>query len=316
MKALQVNKSEDGKITLVVEDISIPQPAEGEVLVKIRASAVQPSDILNSKGLFASTTFPRTTGRDWSGTVTIGPTDWIGKDVFGTSGPSFSFTQDGAQATYAVLPVSVLTIKPSSPSHEQAALLGTPFTTAMIILTRAAAKPGESVLVLGATGNVGSWVMQAARAMGCETIGVGRHGTNIDSTADPTLSRAKDLTAGRGPDVAVDTVGDFALTKAAFEILAPNGRLCTITAPRSGGTEFPLDVLSLYRRQISVVGCNSVGFNSQEELAGMLREKLVPWLEEGKITVPGLQSTERLPIERAIEAYDGRVQKAVIVFDA
>ncbi|OQO14415.1 hypothetical protein B0A48_01292 [Cryoendolithus antarcticus] len=315
MKALRVNKSEDGKVTLVDEDVPIPKPAEGEVLVKIRASAVQPSDILNSKGLFPITTFPRTIGRDWSGTVTAGPPDWIGKDVFGTSGPSFSFTHDGAQANYAVLPVNVLTAKPALLSYEQAALVGTPFTTAMIIFTRAAAKAGEIVLVLGATGNVGSWVMQCAKALGCKAIGVGRHGTDIDSIADPTLSGAKAMTAGKGPDVAVDTVGDFALTRAAFDVLAPNGRLCTITAPRSGGTEFPLDVLNLYRQQISVVGCNSIGFNSQEELGGMLGGNLVPWLEEGKITVPEPGSTERLPLERAVEAYDGRVKKAVIVFD-
>ncbi|OQO14736.1 hypothetical protein B0A48_00118 [Cryoendolithus antarcticus] len=315
MEALRANKSENGKVTLVVEDVPILKSAGGEVLVKIRASAVQPSDVLNSKGLFATTTYPRTIGRGWSGTVTAGPDDWIGKDVFGTSGISISFTHDGAQATYAVLPVNALTMKPSSLSHEQAALLGTPFATAMIILARATAKPGENVLVLGAMGNVGSWVMQAARAMGCKAIGVGRHGTNISSTTDPTLSAAKALTGGKGLDVAVDTIGDFALTKAAFDILAPNGRLCTITAPRSGGTELPLDILSLYSRQISVVGCNSIGFNSQEDLAGMLREKLVPWLDEGKLTVPDLGSTERLPIERAVQAYDGRVKKAVIVFD-
>lgn len=253
-------------------------------------------------------------GRDFSGTVISGPPTYIGKDVFGTSGNSFSFIKDGAQAEYAVLEPEAVAFKSKEISFEQAALLGTPFTTANIILRRASFKPGETVLVLGATGSVGSWVMKLAQAHGCKAIGVGRHGTDIDSTQDPTLSKAKELTGGKGPDIAVDTVGDFALTKAAFDVLATNGRLCTITSPRSGSTELGVDILSLYRRQISLIGCNSIGF-TQVEMAQMLSRDLVPLIESGKLEVPELGNTTRLSIDQALDAYNGKVKKAVIVFD-
>jgi len=313
MRSLRVHK-EGGATSVSIEDLPQPKPSTGQVLVKIRASAVQPSDVLNSKGVFANTTFPRTLGRDFAGTVVEGPSNLIGKDVFGTSGPTFSFTEDGAQAEYALLSVDAIALKPKQLSFEQAALLGTPFTTANLTLKRANAVPGETVLVLGATGAVGSWVMKLAQAYGCKTIGVGRHGTDIDSTVDPTLSTANGLTGGKGPDIAIDTVGDLNLTRAAIEVLAPLGRLCTITAPRSGSTELAVDVTSLYRRQISLVGCNSLAY-SQSDMARMLTQDLVPLIESGKLQAPELGNTARLPLDEALEAYSGSVKKAVIVFD-
>lgn len=70
----------------------------------------------------------------------------------------------------------------------------------------------------------------------------------------------------------MDTVGDLKLTKAAFEILAFDGRMAFITAPRGGAsTELGVDVLSLYRRQIGLVGCNSAAL-PQEAMGAMLRD--------------------------------------------
>lgn len=313
MKALRLHKNGD-TTSIQIEDVPLPKPSTGQVLVKIRASAVQPSDVLNSKGAFGNTTFPRTLGRDFAGTITEGPSNVTGRDVFGASGPTFSFTEDGAQAEYAVLSVDAIAFKPKQVSFEQAALMGTPLTTANLTLKRADVVPGETVLVLGATGAVGTWVMKLAQAYGCQTIGVGRHGTDIDSTADPTLSTAKQLTGGQGPNIAIDTVGDLNLTRAALEVLAPFGRLCTITAPRSGNKELAVDVTSLYRRQISIIGCNSLAY-SQVEMARMLAQDLVPLLESGELKAPELGNTVRLPLSEALEAYSGDVKKAVIVFD-
>jgi NADPH2:quinone reductase len=313
MKALRVHKDDD-TISVHIDDLPLPKPSTGQVLVKIRASAVQPSDVLNSKGMFGTTIFPRTLGRDFAGTVVEGPTSLIGRDVFGTSGTTFSFTEDGAQAEYAVLSAHAVALKPAKLSFEQAALLGTPLTTANLTLKRANLNPADTVLVLGATGVVGSWVMKLAQAKGCKTIGVGRHGADIDSNADPTLSTAKDLTGGKGPDVAIDTVGDLNLTRAALEVLAPFGRLCTITAPRSGNKDLAIDVTSLYRRQISLIGCNSLAY-SQADMTRMLAQDLVPLIESGKLQAPELGNTVRLPLSEALGAYNGEVKKAVIVFD-
>ena len=306
--------TKEGSVTqLSIEDVPKPSIGPGELLVKIRASFVQPADILNSKGGFAMSTFPRTLGKDFAGTVVEGSDEWKGKDVYGTSGSTFSFTEDGAQAEFAVMREGAVALKPSNLSFAQAASVGTPFTTAFTALLRARTTPSDAVMVLGATGSVGSAITQIAQGMGCKTIGVGRHGTDINSVEDPQLQKAKELTGGKGPDVAVDTVGDFALTKAAFDVLAPRGRLSTITAPRQGSTELFVDILSLYRRQIELIGCNTAA-PPQEEMAKLIRE-LTPSFEAGKLKAADESTMTLLGIDQAADAYSGKVKRAVIVFD-
>lgn len=311
MKAVRVTKT-DSSTALSVDDIPIPTPHPGELLVKIRASAVQPADILNSKGGFSSTTFPRTLGKDFSGTVVSGPSEWQGKDVYGTSGSTFSFTQDGAQAEFAVLKADSVAPKPSNLSFAQAAVVGTPFPTAMMALQRARTRAEDVVMVLGGTGAVGSAAVQIAKSIGCRTITVGRHGTDVDSSTDPELKGARDLTNGKGPDVVFDTVGDFALTKAAFNALGQKGRLVTITAPRQGSTELPVDILSLYRREIELIGCNTAS-QPQAEMAKTMKE-LTPQFESGRLTAPDETTLAVIGIDQAPDAYSGKVKKAIISF--
>ena len=311
MKAVRVTK--DTSTALTVSDVPIPSPGPGELLVKISASFVQPADILNSKGGFGITTFPRTIGKDFSGTVVEGSDEWKGKEVYGTSGSTFGFTEDGAQAEFAVLRQDCVALKPKNLSFAQAAAVGTPFTTAYTALLRARAVQGEVVMVLGATGSVGSAAVQIAKSLGCRTITVGRHGTDVYSTQDPELKTAKDLSDGKGPDVVIDTVGDFGLTKAAFNVLATKGRLSTITAPRQGPTELAVDILSLYRRQVELIGCNTAAA-SQAEMAKVMRN-LTSKFETADLQAPDEDSMNLIDIDQAADAYSGTVKRAVITFE-
>ena len=220
---------------------------------------------------------------------------------------------DGGQAEYAVVKETAVAAKPANLSFAQAAAVGTPWTTGLMTLLRARTKPTDTVMVLGATGSVGSSIIQIAKNLGCKTIGVGRHGTDIDSSEDSQLLKAKDLTNGAGPDVVVDTVGDLNLTKAAFEVMATRARMSIISAPRQGNRELPLDLLSLYRRQIELVGCNSAAY-PQQEMAQMLKD-LTPDFESGRLIAPDETSMTPIRIDQAPEAYSGKVKRAVIVFD-
>ena len=313
MKALRMLKEGSSSPELKLVGTPVPQITSGEVLVKIRASPILPADILNSKGGFPTTVFPRIPGKDFAGTVVEGPEEWKGKDVFGTSGDSFGFTDDGAHAEYTVLKESAVAMMPKNLSFAQAASLGTPFTTANMCLLRASLKPSDAVMVIGATGSVGSSVMQIAKAHGSKTIGVGRHGTDINSSEDPELTRAMDMTDGKGVDVVVDTVGDFALVRAAIKVMNIGGRFAFITAPRQSSTELPVDILSLYRRQISLIGCNSAA-QTQAAMTKMLRE-LASEFETGKLQAPNEKDLNLIQLDQAIDAYSGKIKKAVIVFD-
>ena len=94
MKALRF--SEFGLPSVLrIEEIPRPEPREGEALVKVKAAAINPSDVKNVAGLFSGTTLPRTPGRDFSGVVVAG-TKYMGEEVW-SSGPGLGITRDGAR---------------------------------------------------------------------------------------------------------------------------------------------------------------------------------------------------------------------------
>lgn len=314
MQALHLTREGASAPSLELTTTPKPIPGPGHVLIHLRASPIQPSDVLNGKGLFPHTTFPRIPGRDFAGIVVDGPSHLLGKEVFGTSGHDFSFTEDGAHAEYCLLSERAVVEKPKNLSFAQAASAGTPFTTAAIALRRAGVKAGETVMVPGATGQVGSAVAQLAKLWGCKVLGVARgKAAEIDSAGDPTLSKAKELTDGKGPDVAVDAVGDAELAQAAIEVLGFRGRYSFISAPRGGNSKVPVDFLSVYRREVSLVGNNSVN-HSQEELAQELKSMCEGF--ESRALVPMKESGMTfISLQDAIEGYAEGTKRYVIRFD-
>src|ERR1700761_5935821 len=178
MKALQLSKElETALPTLSLTNTPIPIVTPGHALIKIQYSCIHPSDRINSVGGFPKTIFPRIPGRDYSGTVIALDqvsdamhSKWVGKTIYGTGGAELGFKIDGPHAQYCLIPERMLVEKPSTISSIQAATVGVPFTTALRCLTRARTKTDDIVLVLGASGAVGSSVVQVAKAMGCKRI--------------------------------------------------------------------------------------------------------------------------------------------------
>jgi len=317
MRALIIKKDNSGSPpSLVTTTVPIPEPQADYVLVKIHATAINPSDVLNASGGFSHTSFPRIPGRDFSGIVESGPPMLKGKRVYGTSGNTLSFTMDGAHAEYCLVPYDAVTLMPQNLTFAQAATVGVPWTTAFIILQRSQTLPSETVLVLGATGAVGSAAVQLARAKGCRVITASRRPTtDINILTDPELSNARVLTDGRGVDIVVDTIGDAALMRVALGILAPRGRLAFISASRSGSTEFSFDMKQLYRNEQCIVGCNSVSYTGQE-MATILHT-LTPEFESGILTVIPDEDIVKVGLgEEAIAGYalvKGRSGKKVVI---
>ncbi|TGO17709.1 hypothetical protein BTUL_0015g00450 [Botrytis tulipae] len=320
MKALRlIRKDPAAAPKLVLQDVPKPTLISNHLIVKVHASAIHPSDLLNAKGGFPYTTFPRTPGRDFSGVVVEGPSDRIGQEVYGTSGNTIAFTKDGFQAEYCLVPENAVAPKPSNLSFTQAACVGVPFTTASLVLSRAHAKKGESVLVTGANGAVGSAIVQLAKGMGCQVISATRSDNDDVNTAnDPELNAVDSLTDGKGVDVVADTVGQPALVQAAVNKLASGGRLAFIAAPKGGAdTGLTLDMLSFYRGEKSLVGCNTLAYGV-EDLAVQLKE-LTGKFEEGSLKGAEEGSWTEIGIENGVEAYEKASQskggKFVIVMN-
>ncbi len=97
--------------------------AANEVLIELKASAVNPSDVKAATGLMPYAVFPRTSGRDYAGVVIDGPGDSIGREVFGSSG-DLGIRRDGTHATHLAVEADAVVEKPKNLSWEEAAGIG------------------------------------------------------------------------------------------------------------------------------------------------------------------------------------------------
>ncbi|KEQ66147.1 GroES-like protein [Aureobasidium melanogenum CBS 110374] len=305
MRALQCRKAN----VLAINTIPKPLPGPGQVLIKVLATSVNPSDVLNCVGGFNHTTFPRIPGRDYAGIVVAGSEHLLGLEVFGTSGRFFGFTTDGAHAQYCVVAEEDVARKPSIVSFIQAATIGVPFITASLMLRRAHVQANEVVLVIGATGNVGSAAVQLAMTKGCTVLTASRGDTtDINLISDPGLRKVMETSAGEGVDLVVDTTGDTSLLKAALRVLGQGGRLAIVSAPRTGDTDFTFDLKSLYRKEQSIIGSNSLSYLSSDMAAEMRR--LVPLFESGQLKAPAEESLRIVGLDDALTAYEAVKNKA------
>src|ERR1041385_5408304 len=149
-------------------------PGTDDGVVEIRAAGVNPSDVKAATGLMPYAVFPRTPGRDFAGVVVDGPREWIGREVFGSSG-DLGIRRDGTHATHLVVEAAALVAKPANMSMDEAAGIGVPFVTAIEGFRRAGVpKPGETVLIMGINGKVGQAAAQLATWRGARVIGVAR----------------------------------------------------------------------------------------------------------------------------------------------
>ena len=156
---------------------------DNDVLIEVKAAAVNPSDVKAATGLMPYAVFPRTSGRDYAGVVIDGPSGLVGREVFGSSG-DLGIRRDGTHATHLVVEADAVVDKPASVSWQEAAGIGVPFVTAMEGLRRAGVpKAGETVLVMGVNGKVGQAAVQIASWHGARVIGVVRKSEPYEGVA-------------------------------------------------------------------------------------------------------------------------------------
>src|SRR5580692_9917551 len=161
--------------------------ADGEVLIEVKAAAVNPSDVKAATGLMAYAVFPRTPGRDYAGIVIDGPADLVGREVFGSSG-DLGIRRDGSHATHLAVEADAVVEKPAHLSWDEAAGIGVPFVTAMEGFRRAGMpEKGEVVLVMGVNGKVGQAAVQIAGWNGARVIGVVRKHEPYEGHASTTV---------------------------------------------------------------------------------------------------------------------------------
>jgi NADPH:quinone reductase len=296
LRAIQITQFGD-PADVRVRDIATPRPAPGEVLVKIEAAGVSPSDAVNIRGGFHQTTLPRVVGRDFAATVVAGPDALVGAKVWG-SGGELGFTRDGSHAEFLALPATDVTPRPDNLSAAQAAAVGLPFVTAYLTLVeRGGLKSGEWVLVSGAHGAVGSAAVQIATWLGAHVVAFDRAEFDAGTVGDAVAA----ATQRRGVDLALNVVG-ASIFASLLQSLAIRGRMVIIS--RIGGKDVNLDLFDLYRRQLSIIGVDSA--QSPADRCARILDTLRPGFESGALQPPRVD--QRFPLEQASEAYT-RAQK-------
>ncbi|MCD0419177.1 zinc-binding alcohol dehydrogenase family protein [Rubrivivax sp. JA1024] len=294
-------------IVPTIETLRLARRGASEVLIEVKAAAVNPSDVKAATGLMPYAVFPRTPGRDFAGRVIDGPAEWIGREVFGSSG-DLGIRRDGTHATHLIVEADALVEKPASVSWEEAAGIGVPFVTAAEGLRRAALAAGETLVIMGINGKVGQAAAQIATWRGAKVIGVVRkaepyagHASApveiIDSSSTDVAAKVRELTGGKGADVVFNTVGD-PYFKAANQCLALRGRQILIAAVHRI-VEF--DILAFYRGQHTYVGIDTLAFSSIA--TGEVLRSLGDGFARGHLEPFPIQASAIYPLEQAEAAY-------------
>lgn len=294
---------------LVWKEVPTPQPGPGEVRIAIRAASLNFPDTLTVRGKYQfKPELPFVPGSEYAGLVeAVG--DGVTQLKVGDAVAAMGST--GGFATHGIAPAkSVLKLPPGFALEDAAAFALTYGTTHHALVDRAALKAGETVLVLGAAGGVGTSAIQVAKAVGAKVIA----GASSDEKcafcrtlgADATINYAtqnvrdalKELTGGKGPDVVYDPVGGD-LAEPVFRSIAWRGRYLVIGFAQGSIPSLPLNLALL--KGASIVGVFWGDFVRREpENSARGMAELARWYAEGKIK-PAIDL--RLPMRELPAAY-------------
>jgi len=269
-KAIRLNAkaSDAGSMAPAVEERILARERD-EVVVEVKAAGVNRSDVKAATGQMPYAVFPRTPGRDFAGIVVGGPPEWLGRQVFGSSG-DLGIRRDGTHASHMIVETAALVEKPATLSMEEAAGIGVPFVTAIEGFRRARMPTAqETVLILGVNGKVGQAAAQIAASHGAKVIGVVRKDEGyvghasaplevINSATTDVAARVRELTDGKGAQIVFNTVGS-PYFQAAHKSLALDGRQVLIATIEK---LVQFDILEFYRGRHTYVGIDTLGFSS------------------------------------------------------
>ncbi len=273
-------------------ELPTPQPGAGEVLLKIHAASLNFPDLLIVQNKYQiKPALPFVPGSEYAGVV-----EAVGQGVthlkIGQTVACLSGT--GGFATHTLAPAALcMPLPPGFPLVDAAAFIMIYATSHHALLDRAQLKAGETVLVLGAAGGVGTSAIQIAKACGARVIAAASSAdkcalcisigadASINYSSENLREAVKTLTHGKGPDVIYDPVGgDY--TEPAFRSIAWRGRYLVVGFAAGPIPSLPLNLALL--KGASVVGVFWGDFAKREARANAaMMGELAQWYGQGKI---------------------------------
>jgi NADPH2:quinone reductase len=303
MRAIVVREF-GGPEVMKIEEVAPPTARAEQILIRVRAIGVNPVDTYIRSGTYArKPTLPYTPHADIAGTV-----EAVGSGVTKVKPGDrvYAYMTDAGGAELAAAAEWQVQHLPERVTFQQGAALGVPYGTAWrALLIKARARPGEAVLVHGASGGVGSAAVQIARAHGMQVIGTagtaeglrlvreqGAHHVLNHRDAD-YMKQIPALTGGRGVDVILEMMANVNLDRD-LEVIAPRGRIAVIG--NRGRVE--IDPRKMMGKDGTIVGMTL--FNTTTEEFAEIHAGLIAGLENGTLNpVIG----KELPLDQAPQAH-------------
>ncbi|HEV7685301.1 MAG TPA: zinc-binding alcohol dehydrogenase family protein [Acidimicrobiia bacterium] len=292
---------------LVVEEAELATPGDDEVLVEMAYGGVNPVDRYIAEGRMAPDgPLPRTLGMEGAGLV-----EGDGRPVV-VQGRGLGTQRDGTWAERVVVPRAALTDIPAGVDLAQAAAMGVAGSTAWRTATDLGRVTADDrVLVLGASGGVGSILVSLCRSLGARVWGqtgnpskagfvTGLGAEEVVTSAAPELAAAVGPLA---PTVVFDSLGD-GFTAAAIEALGPFGRLVSYGV--SAGPMAEVNMQSVYRKGLTVYGYG--GLIEPEDRAAAGKAAALAALADGRLRVV---VAEVLPLGRVNDALAALIDRSV-----
>jgi NADPH:quinone reductase len=312
MKAFAVDGSgEQGS----VRDLPVPEPAEGQLRLRVAAAGMNPFDISVVQGYLKDQMehrFPLVPGSDASGTVDAlgqGVEGYVvGDEVFGSLGKSYF--GEGTLAEFTTASAGTVAHKPSSLDHAVAAAIPTAGVTALTLADALGLSEGQTVVAVGATGGVGSYFVQLAARRGARVVAVCR-GENAEYARGLGATDVIDYAAGdvveaarshhpEGIDAVADMHGDGEQVARLSELVRSGGRVASAVGAA--------DVEALGARGVQATNVmGRVTTESLDVLSGMLAA--------GEIVAPEIRSYPLTDAGEALAAVGtGHVRGKIVVF--
>lgn len=309
MKAVYLNEP-GGPEALIYGDLPDPTPGPGEILVRMRAAGVNHVDTIRRSGVrtYFKLTPPHILGVEFAGEVAaLGAgvtTHKIGDRVFGRP-------VHGTYAELAVAKANAMFRLPDEVSFEDGAGLGTTLPEAWTaLIRRAKIVAGEAVLITAGASGTGAVMIQLAKAAGCfviataggeQKLGFARQAgadAVIDHYKEDVAARIKEVTNGRGLDVAVDATCSTPLFNAMIDALRPGGRL--VIYGNMASPELTMNVRNVFFRGLQLIGGqggdpDELAAQRDADVVGMLR-----LVSAGKVRI---MKDRVLPLAKAAEAH-------------
>ena len=298
-------------------EIPTPLPGPGEVLIRIEAASLNFPDLLIVQNKYQmKPPLPFVPGSEFAGVI-----EALGQDVENLKiGQRVACLQGtGGFATHTLAPAQIcLPLTDSFNAVDAAAFIMIYATSYHALVDRAGLKQGETILVLGAAGGVGSSAIQIAKALGANVIAAASTAEKCDVCkklgADATINYSEEnlrdqikiLTNGRGPDVIYDPVGGD-ITEQAFRSIAWRGRYLVVGFASGPIPSIPLNLVLL--KGASLVGVFWGDFAKREpEKNSEMMKTLSIWYENNKIK-PKIDQI--LPMQDLMAAYERMSARAV-----